>query len=477
MTNKANKYEWKGKNLDKPINLEDLRQLMDKPADDAVASVFDSGKEMKHFVGDLKKMASNKTFIHDDVPEPMRDFVQEGLNYKFTDKDIEYFNLTHEIWKEKGMKFIYILFFRALPYTYMAEKPANVLKMTKLLITHTERRIFETAQFVFDVMDDKWWADKKRGTLTALKVRIMHAAMRHVILNAKKDETEIVTGEWESEWGKPISQEDLVATNQVFSLEFFKGMEMLGEGLSKAEQEAWFHTWKTIGKIMGVQDNLIAEDVEEAWSLQHEIYAHLFKDKTKAGIPLAAALVETMNKFHIQPKLTLLMMKHMLADEQFPNCFERMLGPTYKNDKDCAMLFETHDTEEKKITHKEELRGHFHDELKTYYNKLDEHKAKYKPEEPHKGWFEKVADWFMKLFGVPTKKQHLIDKHISLLHNVLHHPDSGKSRLALEEDLILDSMNAMGGIMISILNGRFKNGKNSGFRIPETLKDNWKLKG
>lgn len=469
MTNKAHKFEWKG------INLEDLRQEMDEKADDAVTAVFDSGKKMEHFVGDLKKLASNKAYIHDDVPKPMHDFVQKELAIEFTDEDIKYFNLTHEIWKKKGMKFIYILFFRALPYTYMAEKPANVLKMTKLLITHAQRRIFETAQFVFDVMDDKWWTDKKRGTLTALKVRIMHAAMRHVILNTKSGDTDIVTGEWKSKWGKPISQEDLVATNQVFSLEFFKGMEMLGDGLSAEEQEAWFHTWKTIGKIMGVKDDLIAKDVDEAWSLQHEIYTHLFNDKTDAGIPLAEALVETMAHFLIPRNLTLLMMKHMLADEQFPNCFEQMLGPTYK--EGYTKLFEVHVTEEEKDAHKEELRGHFHKELKTYYDTLHEHKIKYRTEKPHRGWFEKVADWFMKLFGVSKEKQHLVDKHISLLHNVLHHPDTGNPREELEEELILDSMNAMGGIMISILNKHYRKGKDSGFRIPDTLKDNWSLKG
>ena len=35
--------------------MEKLRQEMDKPADYAVKSVFESGKRMDHFVEDLKK--------------------------------------------------------------------------------------------------------------------------------------------------------------------------------------------------------------------------------------------------------------------------------------------------------------------------------------------------------------------------------------------------------------------------------------
>lgn len=471
MNNENQLFIWNG------INLEELRQVMDKPSDDAVLSVFESGTKMQDFVADLKKMASNHDYIPDEIPRPMHDFVEKELAFEFTDEDIKYFKQTHEIWKKKGMKFIFILFFRALPYTYMAEKPANVLRMTKLLKTHAERRIFETAQFVFDVMDENWWTPEKKGILTALKIRIMHSAMRHVILQTRlnESETDIVTGVWNKKWGNPISQEDLIATNQVFSLEFFKGMEMLGEKLSDEEQKAWFHTFKIIGKIMGVQDALLCKEVSEAWTLQHKVYAHLFNDDTVSGIPLATALVETMDHFHMPQRLVLLLMKKMLADEQFPDCFTRMLGPSF-GDK-YPELFEVHETSEGKAAHEKRLKEHFHDDLKTHHNTLKQQKSNYKPEEPHKGWFEKIVDWFMNLFGVSKKEQHLIDIHIELLHNVLHHPDSGNPREILEEQLMIDSMNAMGGIMISVLSKHYRDGKNTGFRIPASLQDNWQLKG
>jgi len=240
MDNNMQQFIWKG------IDLEALRQVMDQPADDAVSEIFKS-KSMDHLRSVLKEMARNDSFVTKEFPAILHDFVQSELKFQFTSEDIGLFNQAHEIWKEHGMNFVFILFFRALPYTYMAEKPANVLTTTKLLESHTERRIFETAQFVFDVMDKNWWEPDKRGILTAMKVRIMHAAMRHIILARTGIE------KWNEDWGKPISQEDLVATNQVFSLEFFKGMEYLGETLNADQQKAWFPTWKTNGKIMGVQ--------------------------------------------------------------------------------------------------------------------------------------------------------------------------------------------------------------------------------
>ena len=471
MENQTEKFIWN------EIDLVALRQVMDKPSDDAVSAVFESGKSMEEFVGDLKKMASNQDYVPSEIPSQMHDFVQKELAFKFTDEDIKYFKQTHEIWQKHGMKFIFILFFRSLPYTYMAEKPANVLRMTKLLKTHAERRIFETAQFIFDVMDEKWWMPEKRGILTSLKIRIMHSAMRHIILQTKTNasETDVVTGVWNSKWGNPICQEDLIATNQVFSLEFFKGLEMMGEGLTAKEQKAWFHTFKIIGKIMGVQDNLLCKDVPEAWTLQHKVYEHLFKDKTLAGIPLANALVETMAHFHLPQRLILLMMKKMLADEQFPDCFNRMLAPSYG--EKFPELFEVHNTEEGQESYKNKLKGHFHDDLKTYYSTLQQHKEKYKPEAPHKDWVEKIVDWFMRLFKISKKDQHFIDVRMALIHNILYHPKTGNPREMIDEQLILDAMNAMGGIMISVLNKHYRNGKNTGFRIPQSLKDNWSLKG
>ncbi len=451
------------------IDLEALRQVMDKPADDAVASIFES-HDMNHLRNILKNMAENDSFVSKSLPKPMHDFVQKELSVTFSDMDIKYFNQTHEIWKKKGMNFVFILFFRALPYTYMAEKPANVLRMTKLLETHTERRIFETAQFVFDVMDSNWWEPGKRGILTAMKVRIMHSAMRHVILDSNK------MGErWNEAWGKPISQEDMIATNQVFSLEFFKGMSMLGEELTAEEQKAWFHTWKTIARLMGVQDNLITQNVNEAWSLQHEIYRHLFNGETHSGIALAKALVDTLTHFHLPLNLTLHLMKMMLADEKFPGCFDRMLGPSYK--EKYPEIFMKHDLEEDRKEHNELLKNHYHHHLKEYYHNLTNVRPVYQNKKNETNIFMRILIWVLNVTGIFKKRDHLIDVQLARLHSLLHKDGTNDPIEELEEESIIESLSVFGGIMVGILSFHFRKGKNSGFRIPATLQENWSLKG
>jgi hypothetical protein len=460
---KSQQFIWNG------IDLEKLRTRMDEDADNAVSSIYKSSS-MDHLRTLLKGMAENDSKTSKELPLPMREFVQNQMNIQFSAEDIKYFKQTHDIWKKNGAKFIFILFFRALPYTYMAEKPANVLRMTKLLESHSERRIFETAQFVFDVMDTDWWKPSKRGILTALKVRIMHAAMRHIILDSDKK------GEkWNTAWGMPISQEDLIATNQVFSLEFFKGMEILGEALTSEEQKAWFHTWKTIGRIMGVDEELISPDVETAWSLQHKIYDHLFRDETHSGIGLAKALAETLHHFHLPTRLILIMMRRMLADEQFPDCFDRMLGPTYK--EQFPELFVKHTTDQEKEKHEALINDHFHDHLREYYHTLREKREDYRKRPPEKGFIKNLIRYLMNLISLVMQKTHLIDFHIGHLHNILHKDDDVTPVEKLEEELITESMSHLSGLIIGLLSFHFRKGKDSGFRIPANLREHWSLHG
>ena len=450
------------------IDLNSLRQVMDKPADDAVDAIFES-KSIDRLVKLLQSMAENDSVVSSELPKPMIDFVKSELSIKFSEEDIAFFNETRKIWEEKGTKFILILLFRALPYTYMAEKPANVLRMTKLLKTQPKRRIFETAQFVFDVMDKNWWEPDQRGILTALKVRIMHAAMRQVILDNEYGE------KWNEEWGKPISQEDLVATNQVFSLEFFKGMELLGDPLTPEQQKAWFHTWKTIGRIMGVQDNLISKDVEEAWSLQHAVYDHLFNDETVSGAILTESLVEALDDLHMPLKLILILMKKMLEDDQFPDCFERMLGPKYG--KQFPKLFAKPQSEDEKSENKKQLGIEYHSQLKEYNQILTNKKTDFVKKRPKNDLRASIKFWVIKVLTYLLNQKTLIEVHQDKLNITLNPNGEERPIEEIGEEMILESMSAISGIVIGILSLHFREGKQSGFRIPKTLRANWSRTG
>ncbi|MBK6480576.1 MAG: DUF2236 domain-containing protein [Saprospiraceae bacterium] len=450
MENEINANSWNDSDLN------EFRHIMDPDADAAVQSLYKSVR-FKTDRDELRAMAANDAFVPADLPDDLRLFVEKELSTTFTADDISKFEMTREIWKENGVQFIFILFFRALPYTYMAEKPANVLRLTKLLEDQPTRRVFETAQFVFDIMDKDWWDPEHRGILTALKVRIMHAAMRYNLLTNPEGEP------WNKEaWGMPISQEDLIATNQCFSLEFFKGLDMLGQPLNAEQQEAWFHTWKAIGKIMGIEDRLLANSVPEAWDLQLAIYKHLFLDIDHAsGIALAKALVECISTFLISTKFTLMLMKKMIKDDNYPDLFFEVLGPSFGAQYPSLFKKSRGDEAEDGET-EEQLNGEFHEELMKYNESVKNYRTD-----------QKLTD--------PTTSRgdgdkNLVDFQLDVFDEVLQDldPNNPNSR-GIKEEIIKKAMSSIGGVVVGILAKYFREGKQSGFRIPVDLKEHWAL--
>lgn len=435
------------------LNLDDLRQVMDPDADAAVSSLYKS-RAFNSLRDMLKDMARNDTFVPDSMPGGIRDFLTTELQFVPTAEDIAAFERAHRVWRENGVQFIFILFFRSLPYTYMAEKPANVLRMTKILEAHPQRRIFETAQFVFDVSDKEWWTPGKRGLITALKIRLMHAAMRYNLLYNPEGEA------WDKEaWGMPISQEDLIATNQVFSLEFIKGMAILGQPLDEEDQNAWFHTWKMIGKIMGIQDNLLCRNKEEAWTLQKAMYNHLFPDDNRAGIALAKALVETLATFLLSTKLILLMMKKMIMDEEHPDLFYRVLGPSFA--KEYPSIFKKSRSAEEVEEDAAAEHQEFYDELMAYKEKVKAYREDQKQKDP---------------VSRGEGKKNLVDFQLDVFEELAKKMDpQGPVDRGIVADLFKTAMNSVGGVIIGVLSLYFREGKEAGFRIPTDLKEHWAL--
>ena len=58
------------------------------------------------------------------------------------------------------------------------------------------------------------------------------------------------------------------------------------------------------------------------------------------------------------------------------------------------------------------------------------------------------------------------------------HPKEKKNEVVeFSEELVKDSLSALSGVMIGILSLHFREGKQSGFRIPKTLRANWSRTG
>ena len=82
-----------------------------------------------------------------------------------------------------GLTSFGILACASLPECYVLRDVAAVLGTTQRLDAHARRRIFETAMMVLAVMAEGGLAPGGGGIRVVQKVRLMHAAVRYLILS------------------------------------------------------------------------------------------------------------------------------------------------------------------------------------------------------------------------------------------------------------------------------------------------------
>jgi hypothetical protein len=190
-----------------------------------------------------------------------------------------------------------LLFCASLPECYVPRNLAAVLHIAGQLEAHTEHRIRETAAMIFPVM--------LRGGLTTgggagvaqvLKVRLIHATIRHLILrgpprlatgvvaaqSSRANANNLYQALLEHGWdtparGLPVHQGELAYTLLTFSYVFLRGMRDLGLRLSAEDEQAYLHVWNVVGHVLGIERALMPEgmtDAEAAFVAYRERAAH-----------------------------------------------------------------------------------------------------------------------------------------------------------------------------------------------------------
>ena len=127
------------------------------------------------------------------------------------------------------------------------------------------RRLQETGRFVEAVSRPGGMRRGGDGFQITVKVRIMHAQVRRMIL---------ATGRWdEARWGAPINQHDMSATTLLFSLAVIEGLRALGFHIDPDEAERAMALWRYVGWVIGCDRELTPGSVFEARQLADLIQA------------------------------------------------------------------------------------------------------------------------------------------------------------------------------------------------------------
>ena len=164
------------------------------------------------------------------------------------------------------------LFLASLPEAYAAARGARVLTLTARLVTNPLRRIDETAQLVFDVMQPGALEPPAgAGYLDARRVRLMHAAVRYLILNdpdvARTNDPDAPPGSWYVPGGVPLNQEDMLGTLMTFTTAAFESLDRECVPYSRAQAESYLHAWCIVGELLGIHPHLLPIGLDDAIAL------------------------------------------------------------------------------------------------------------------------------------------------------------------------------------------------------------------
>jgi hypothetical protein len=195
----------------------------------------------------------------------------------------------------------------SLPETYVLPDLAVVLQATGQLTDRTDHRIRATGAMVFPVMMIGGLAPNSEdgfGIAQILKVRLIHAMVRNLILRGPPDATlaalragqggngsgviprlaRIQPGDsmgaalhvhgWDlGNRGLPSNQEELAYTLLTFSYVFLRAMRRLDIRFTKDEREDYLHAWSVAGHFLGVDHDLTVKTMDAA----DELFARIQK--------------------------------------------------------------------------------------------------------------------------------------------------------------------------------------------------------
>jgi hypothetical protein len=311
-----------GRELWTDTYLDSMRAEMDPAADRVVDAIYAS-----HSLDGVNRLLMNMVRNTNPPPAEITKLVDDYLAVTAalpSWAEPAKIALAEDLFSRHGMLGTTILCCASLPECYLDKLDVPVLASTTQLAQHVYRRIFETSHMVITVMqpggmapataapaargkkakprpvadDDR--AVPGEGIRCCQKVRLMHAAIRHLLLAegsvaTGKDELghALVTQRWDPASGQPINQESIAYVILTFSYVGLRGLDTLGAHPTPEEREAFVHAWSVIGHVMGVRDELLARSFDDAKVL-FEAIKRRRRGASPHGTALTAALLKWM---------------------------------------------------------------------------------------------------------------------------------------------------------------------------------------
>lgn len=285
--------------------LDAMRQEMDPLADEVVRAVYEAGAVdgVNCLLMDPKRRSDPSL----PVPVEVRKIVDAYMDQ--TDDlpawaDMNKIAMAEDLFSRHGLLASVILCCASLPECYLDALDVPVLASTTQLKDHVAERILQTSAMVVSVMQPGGMKRGGLGVNHSQRVRLMHAAVRHLILQRGRARAAAAPAPGSPAQaaasappiparGRPINQESMAFVILTFSYVGLRSMDRLEVAVSDEEREAYVHAWSVIGHVMGVKDEYLVHSYAEAQRVFELIKARR-KGASPEGQALTAALLDWM---------------------------------------------------------------------------------------------------------------------------------------------------------------------------------------
>jgi hypothetical protein len=231
-----------------------------------------------------------------DIADALRAYLREGAQLPAW-ADAGQIGRAEELFMDMSMLSCTLLFCASLPECYVIPDLSAVLHISGQLEDHCDYRVRSTAAMIFPVMMKGGLTSPEGGGVAqALKVRLIHATIRHLILRGEPD-TVLRAGRdaivpalpaggptmhhalfahgWDiGRSGLPCNQEELAYTLLTFHYVFLRGLRTLGLPLPAQDEEAYLHAWNVLGHVIGIEREYMTATMAESEKLFARLQAN-----------------------------------------------------------------------------------------------------------------------------------------------------------------------------------------------------------
>jgi hypothetical protein len=222
--------------------LDTLRLAGDPPADATIAGLVAGGNE-RGIADVFTLLKANDSPLPASAPEPLKAFIAASAGLP-PDLDTARLARGGQAFLRNAVPAVVVLLASSLPRGYAAPCLCEILSISRDLERHPYQRLMGVVQLLLNVSDETAFAPNGRAVVTAQKLRLLHAGVRHVAAKYRPH--------YQARFGVPVNHEDRLATIMAFSYLVVEGVRRLGTPFPAEEADDHYYLWRVFALLMGI---------------------------------------------------------------------------------------------------------------------------------------------------------------------------------------------------------------------------------